>query len=626
MTPLPGLFSFKVTPYLREIVDCLGIDSPVRKLTFMKGVQICATTGVLENAVGYYIAHVKSASLMMVTADSNMAKLRMELAITPMLQESGLLHLIKSNDEANTRKTGKTDKKIDWVGGGFLIPNGAQNPNAFRSIPIRIMLRDEIDAWPTSTADGDPLKLTEDRTAAYEGDRKILDISTPLIKGHSNIESQFLLGDQRYYFVSCVACCHSQILRWQRVSPEGVVSGICWDTKRDEAGKSTGELVPGSVRYLCEKCGHAHTNDDKTRLLAPENGAEWRPTATPVSPDHRSYHQSALYSPVGMQTWEALVRKWLEAWDVLNNRVRDHEKLQVFYNQVLGETYEIRGEKLHFEAISAHRRHVYRYGEIPNKWAAQYAGSAVLLLTCTVDVHKDKLSVSVFGWCRDRRALLIDYWDFEGDTEQLDTPETWGRLSDLVVGKSYTADDGKKYRIAVTLIDSGYRTDQVYGFSRRFANGVYAIKGQPFPAKGATRKEWSARVTSMGTTAYDITVDFYKDRWSAALKHGWDGQTMQPEGHFNAPTDATDPQLRQLTVEVKREKIEKLTGKRVGFEWHRPSGSANELWDLIVYANAALDILAHSVCLQYWKLESVNWPAFYDACEKQHPFFQPSPN
>jgi phage terminase large subunit GpA-like protein len=93
----------------------------------------------------------------------------------------------------------------------------------------------------------------------------------------------------------------------------------------------------------------------------------------------------------------------------------------------------------------------------------------------------------------------------------------------------------------------------------------------------------------MGTGAWGITVDRYKDRWSASLKHGWDGQSLQPEGHFNAPHDATDAQLKELTVEVKRQKIQKTTGKIEGFEWHRPSGSANELWDLLVYGNAALD-------------------------------------
>jgi phage terminase large subunit GpA-like protein len=64
--------------------------------------------------------------------------------------------------------------------------------------------------------DGDPLKLVRDRTAAFEDSRKILDGSTPLIKGTSKIEKRFLAGDQRYYFVHCVKCGEAQTLRWKR--------------------------------------------------------------------------------------------------------------------------------------------------------------------------------------------------------------------------------------------------------------------------------------------------------------------------------------------------------------------------------------------------------------------------
>jgi len=625
VTPMPGFFRFDVAPYMKEILDCLGVDAPVREVSLMKGVQLAFTTAVLENVIGYAIDFVKTAPVMMVTADAELAKLRMESYITPMLQHSELEHLIKSTDEKNTRKTGKTDRKIEWLGGGFLIPFGAQNANKLRSISVQFLLNDEIDGWPDMVGkDGDPLKLVRDRTAAFEGSRKILNGSTPTIKGQSKIEKSFLQGDQRRYFVCCLGegCGHAQVLRWSRTDPNtGAVSGIVWDTDPE-----TGHLLPDSVRYLCEKCGHAHTNDDKTRLLSPANGAEWRPTATPSSPDHRSYHISALYSPVGMQTWTACVLKWLEAWDVANNRPRDLDQLQVFYNNVLGETFELRGEKLKFEAVSAHRRiGVYKFGEIPNKWAAEHAGGPILLLTCTVDVHKENLAVAVFGWCRGRRAFLIDYWTFEGDTEQLDNPDTWGRLSELVEGREYEADDKKRYRIALTLIDSGYRTDTVYEFARRYQGGVYPVKGRESPPKGATLKEFSAFTTTMGTTAYGITVDLYKDRWSAALRHGWDGHSIQSEGHFNAPSDARDDQLKELTVEVKREKIEKITGKRLGFEWHRPSGAANELWDTLIYANAALDVIAHNICVQYWELETVNWSLFYDACEQQKPFFSEPP-
>src|SRR6478609_1562638 len=143
VTPMPGYYRFDVTPYLKEIVDCMGAESPVREVSFMKGVQLAYTTGVLENTIGYAIDHVKSAPVMMVTADAELAKLRMESYITPMLQHSELDHLIKLTDEGNGRKIGKIDKKIEWVGGGFLIPFGVQNANKFRSFSIKYLLNDE---------------------------------------------------------------------------------------------------------------------------------------------------------------------------------------------------------------------------------------------------------------------------------------------------------------------------------------------------------------------------------------------------------------------------------------------------------------------------------------------------
>ena len=613
---MPGYYRFDVTPYLREIVDCMGAESPVREVSFMKGVQLAYTTGVLENVIGYCIDHVKSAPVMMVTADAELAKLRMESYIVPMLQHSELDHLIRSTDEGNSRKTGKTDQKIEWVGGGFLIPFGAQNANKLRSFSIKYLLNDEIDAWPDVVGkDGDPIKLVRDRTAAFEDSRKILDGSTPTIKGISKIEKRFLAGDQRYYFVKCLGCGTAQTLRWKRTSPNGVISGITWELDED------GNLASGSVRYVCEnpECAHEHSNDDKSRMLAE---GEWRPTAKPTSPHHQSYHLSALYSPPGMQTWEACVRKWLDAWDVANNRPRDLAALQVFYNNVLGEAYEVRGEKVRFEAVSAHRRKgVYVYGEIPNKWAIEHTGSPILVLTCAVDVHAHSLKVAIFGWARDRRAFLIDYHNFEGETERKDNAETWGRLRDLIDTKQYTADDGKRYALSLTLIDSGYRTDTVYDFCADYEGAVYPVKGRDTPPKGASDREFAALVSPMGSGAWGITVDRYKDRWSASLKHVWDGQNLQPEGHFNAPDDATDAQLKELTVETKRQKVQKSTGKIEGFEWHRPAGAANELWDCLVYNNAALDLLAYSWCVEEREMPSVNWIAFYDYCLQHKPFF-----
>ena len=240
VSPSPGFYSFEQTPYLREIVDCLGVESPVREVAFVKGARLGATTAA-ENALGYYISHVSSSPIMWVTADSELAHNRLQGNILPMIQASGLSERIKSSDEGNKRKTGQTDKKVEWAGGGSLRPLGAQNANRFRQDNAEFLVRDELDGWPDVVGrDGDPLQLTFSRTAEFETSRKVYDVSTPTILGQSKIWAQFLRGDQRRYFIRCLGCGHPQTLRWRREDKDtGEVTGILWDTDPE-----TKKLVP----------------------------------------------------------------------------------------------------------------------------------------------------------------------------------------------------------------------------------------------------------------------------------------------------------------------------------------------------------------------------------------------
>jgi phage terminase large subunit GpA-like protein len=211
-------------------------------------------------------------------------------------------------------------------------------------------------------------------------------------------------------------------------------------------------------------------------------------------------------------------------------------------------------------------------------------------------------------------VCLLNYWRFKGDTEQLDNPKTWGALREVIEALEYVADDGRTYRIQMTLIDCGFLTDTVYRFCERYESGVFAVRGRESPPKSAPLKEfWSYTTPATGMIGWAASVDMYKDRWSSALRRSWDGLSVQPEGYYNAPIDATDQQLKELTVETRREKIDKATGKRLGFEWHRPNGADNELWDLLVYNNVALDIVAFDVCIQQMGLPTIDWDVFWDS-------------
>src|SRR5690606_37675187 len=122
----------------------------------------------------------------------------------------------------------------------------------------------------------------------------------------------------------------------------------------------------------------------------------------------------------------------------------------------------------------------------------------------------------------------------------------------------------------------------------------------------------------LGLPFFGIHVDLYKDRWSSSLRREWSGVDLQPPGHFNAPSNITDAQLKELTVETKVAG----SGKNGTPEWKRPSGADNELWDLLVYNSCALDMIAQDVCIKSLELASVDWPIFWTLLSERQMFFE----
>lgn len=619
VTSIPGFIRYDVNPFMREIVDCFDIDSPVREVNLKKGVQITYST-VLESGALYFMGHVKTLPIMYMTADKELATARIENNFLPMLQQSNMAHIIRSSDEGNTRKTGKTANHLQFEGGGYLVPFGAVNANKMRSYSIAVLLKDEIDAWPDTVGkDGDPDSLSDDRCSGYWERRKIFRGSTPLIKGKSKIQAAYERGDQRKYMVLCKSCNYPQELRWETVDKEsGIIGGFDWDL-------DDGVLVLESVRYRCRKCGHEHYEHDKERMFSEDFGAHWKPTARPVEPGIRSYHLPALYSPIGMQPWYKCVSAYLRGFDPVARKVKDVGKYQVFYNNILAEPFEIMGSKIRFTSVSAHRRAVYRLGQIPNTFAAQFAGSPVLFLTCQVDVHKTNLAVTVMGWTRDARCFVVDYWRFEvegdaDDCSELSSP-VWGRLRALIEETQYEADDGKKYRVVVTLVDAGYANDTVTNFCADYASGVYPILGRDRPGKNQTIREFAEFKTQAGTVGYRVLVDHYKDRLAPVLRREWVEESgEQKPFHFNAPVDIADKQLKELTVETRREKLDDKG--QTSYYWYRPGNARNELWDLLCYGHAAVEILAWAICIEHFKMETVDWPKFWDYLEAEKLYFE----
>jgi phage terminase large subunit GpA-like protein len=603
LTPIPGYYKFDRTPFWKEPLDAMSPLSPYQKIVVVKGVQIGATTGILENAIAYNIGSDPK-PVLYISADKELVKMGMQIKIERMLDSCNLRDKIFSQTGGKSRKTGDTTYQKEYPG-GFLVAIGAQSPGKLRSMSFPIILFDELDGMPDQLGrEGDPVSLAENRTNAYAEKRKILYISTPLVEQSSKIWPLYLRGDQRKFFVKCKHCGEMQDLEWHGVTEDGKTYGITFSITEDF------EPDYDTVAYKCKYCGGLWKNHDKAIFMP--NG-EWRPTSTSKEPGLVSYHVSALYSGPGMFSWENVVAKWAKCWDLQRNRVKDKEKYREFRNLMEGKPFQERGQQIRFEKAKQNRSMHYLKNQINNTQFKKDSGSEILLLTCAVDVHKKNLYTDIKAWCKDGISYTIDTFKIEGDTEVLNG-EVWQALDDIIMNQVWTDENGKNYRIINTVIDSGHYTKYVYEFAKKYSQGVMAIKGDDWITGGLTYKPFTKSTLEKAglPIAYFINSTKMKDFIADIFNKNWDSGKIQPDWFANFPNDYGDDMFHHFEGEQRVDEYDKITNKWLRRRWRLIPGRENHGLDLFCYNLANLELIADSVCRNDLGLDYLDWTAFWD--------------
>ena len=301
------------TPYLREPMDLLSPHNPMQRIILMFGSQTGKTEAGL-NWIGA-TADYYPCPMLMVQPTVEMAERVSKQRVAPMIEDTPALR--RAFSEAKSRDAGNTLTMKEFRG-GVLIFSGANSAASLASMPIRNLFADEVDRYPGDVDDeGDPLSLAEQRTATFGPRKKILITSTPTIRDASRVEREFLASDQRRYFCPCPHCGALDYWRWENI--------------RWEPGE------PMSAQLLCTTCGALIEERFKTWMMAEENGAEWRPTATPKDVYTAGFHLPSLYSPLGWKSWADMVKHFTQGQ-------RDPSELKTFVNTGLAETWEELGE------------------------------------------------------------------------------------------------------------------------------------------------------------------------------------------------------------------------------------------------------------------------------------------
>ena len=535
----PGQWRTSRVPYMREIMDNLSVMNPIQEVVLMKGAQVAATEAAC-NVVGYFISTSPCPILVVWPTDSTVKK-NSKNRIAPMISATPVLR--EKIQPSRSRDSGNTLAQKDFAG-GTLVMVGANSPVGLRSMPARVLVLDEVDAYPMDVSnEGNPVDLARKRTATFSR-RKIFILSTPVTKGASIIESEFLKTDQRYYYVPCPHCETFQTLKWENVNwPEG---------------------KPEEAEYHCEECGAAIAERFKTKMLAK---GEWRSTKPENTNAKRvGYHLNALYSPLGWFSWADAASEFINAG-------QDDLKLKTFYNTVLGLPWEGKGEKPEWQNIY-NRRETYATNTVNNE---------VCFITAGVDVQKDRIEVEIVGWGKGKKSWSIDYRVIEGSTEK---PETWAKLN-AVTFEQWTRKDGLVLPLRSMAIDSGYNTTHVYQYCMgKDPSRVFPIKGldgQSIILSNPKQVSVSRTGKRVGNLRlWTVGVSIVKSELYSLLKLEKDANGNAPNGYCFFPQYSQE-YFKGLTGEERRLKTIRGYAR---YEWHKIY-ERNEPLDCRVYARAA---------------------------------------
>lgn len=439
-----GPWRTKRTPYLKEPMDAMT-DPKVRNIVIVAASQVGKSEAEM-NFIGYIIDQ-DPGSTMYIHPTIEDAKKFSKLRISPMIRDCRTIK--KKVHDVRTRDGGNTVLQKSFPG-GMLTLAGSNSASALASTPARYIIGDERDRWAVSAgSEGDPWELAKARQTTFYN-AKSIEVSTPTIKGNSNIEAAYLKGTQERWCHKCPDCGeYSEIIFNDiRFTPHvGVVN------------KKKQWSVEEPPVWCCPKCGTVHSEEEMRRQ--PTKWIAGNPEA--YEKGIRSFWLSAFASP--WVTWEHIAVRFLEAKD-------DPMQLQVVYNTLLGQLWENRGDLPEDDEMLS-RREDYGFREDGSRVEVP---DGVLVLTCAIDTQDNRFEYEVLGHGRFGETWGIEKGIIMG---RPDTEEPWERIDDLMA-HVFRRKDGQGLIISGTAIDSGgHFTQEVYEQARkRVHKRMAVIKGR----------------------------------------------------------------------------------------------------------------------------------------------------
>lgn len=523
----PGRWRSARTPYLIPIMRA-AVDPRYRRVVAVMGAQM-GKTEFLLNLIGHRL-DIDPAPVLFIGASQRQVEQISGTRVSRMIRSTpsldAKLDKRKSSNKITEKSVAGQPLRFAWAGSAIELS----------STPAALVLLDERDRMEDVAGEGDPLALAEARTATYP-DGKIVVTSTPTIEGASPIWSLFEGGTKARWSWPCPDCetyfvPTFDLLKWTE--------------------KATPSQARKAARLACPNCGSLI--EDKHR--AAMNAAGRYELSGDAESDCASFWVSGLASP--WRSWGEAARSFVEA-------ARSHEpgRVQAIKNTVFGELFTLAGEAPPPERLAA-LKSAYRFDECP---------ADARVLTCGVDMQKDRLYYAVRAWGARASSWLIRHGEMWGDTDQA---AVWSDLAALL------EKDWGGHRIRLMLVDSGFRPDMAYHFARRFPGRVLPSKGHDEQAKPVHVSKLQIDVrgkSRRGVSLAHVDAGYFK-----AFVHGRIAWPIDEPGAWLLPSDTTEDYCAQLLAESR---VIKPNGRVI---WVRAK-SANHYLDCEALNAAAAHLL-----------------------------------
>lgn len=533
----PGPFRADIVKITAGVLNAI-CHKNVSKITWVAGTQIGKTETIL-NSIGYIITE-SPASAMLVYPEKEDAVSIGSGRLKDMV-DNARDDVLKYRVDLSNKRSKKYE--VPFLG-GVLYLAWATNVNRLSSKPVKYLFLDEIDKYPAYIpGHGSPLSLVQDRKKSF-ANSKIIAASTPTSEDGAIWES-FQNSDYKFYYKMPCEC------------------GCNFTFSIEQLG-----IDSNGVFYSCPSCGKKYRDNNKISLI---NSGFWHTVDSEygylddvLNHNHKlniGFHANSFYSPS------------LTFTDIYNQNkkmIANAYDYRVFVNGWLGLPYndeDLTGVDFEIDKLM---ERVENYNELP---------SGVLVLTCGVDVQKNRLEYLVLGWGLNRENWVVDKGVIVGDTMQ---EFVWDELDYILFEKKYKHCLGIDLKIMATCVDSGFNTNIVYAYTKK------RERMRVFSVKGSSRSD-AVEVSAPKRAGYEKALLFNLGVFSIKNNiYYWLSLNETGAGYIHFKKDVCDKSFfEQLTAEKLVLKNEH--GKK--YEAYEKIRERNEVLDMYVYNYAALNIL-----------------------------------